>query len=123
GGPAIGEETIDDGARIAGIIGGYRDLHAIACGENHGFGYALAGSQVGQSGRKRIFPERESLPHLNGCGFVTHAGDQELHCFNMAPRCACAGQTSAESPSTASVIMAALRPRHPAVVRRNTSAM
>ncbi len=43
-------------------------------------------------------------------------------CSMTMPSRACAAQVRAEKPSTVTVMMAALRPRHPAVVRRNTSA-
>ncbi len=77
--------------------------------------------RFGQRGRQRLFAEGQAFAHLDGCGLVTHAGDQQLHFSNMLPSRACAAQVSAEKPSTVTVMMAALRPRHPAVVRRNTS--
>ena len=75
------------------------------------------------AGGKRLLPERQAFAHLDGCGLVADAGDQQLHGFNRNPSRAWATQVMAEKPSTVTVMMAAFLPRHPAVVRRNTSAM
>ena len=121
---ALGEKSVDDGLGVGAIVGGDYDLHAIAGGENHGFGDACVRPQIGQRGGQGLFTERKPLTHRNGRRLVAHAGDQQLHCFKkMAPRRACAAQVNAEKPSTVTVMMAALRPRHPAVVRRKTRAI
>ena len=122
-GLVIGEEGIDDGARVGAVLGGDGDLDAVAGGEDQGFGDALARFQIGQRGGERFLAEGETFAHLYGRRLVAHAGDQELHCFSSkAPSRACAAQVRAEKPTSATVMMAAFRPRHPAATRRHTSA-
>jgi len=120
----IGEEGIDDGLRVGPVVGGEGDFDAIAGGEDDGFSDSLAGLQIGQSGRQCFRPEGQALAHLNGRRFVTHAGDVQLHDLNKrSPRRAWAAQVSAAKPTTVIVMIAALRPRHPATVRRKTRAI
>ena len=78
-GLVIGQEGIDDGLRVGAVVGGDRDLHAVAGGEDHGFADALARFQVGQRRRQGVFAEGQAFAHLDGCGLVAHAGDQQLH--------------------------------------------
>ena len=119
----VGEEGIDDAAGVGGIFGGEGDFDAIAGGEDDGFVDAVAGTQVGERGGERVLAEGETLAHLDGCCLVTHACNQQLHCLRRRfPRRACAAQVRAEKPTTVRVMMAALRPRHPAVTRRQTMA-
>ena len=121
-GLVIGEEGIDDGPRVGAVLGGDGDLDAVAGGEDQGFGDALAPLQIGQRGGERFFAERQPFAHLDGRRLVAHAGDEELHGFSSkAPSRACAAQVRAEKPTSATVMMAAFRPRHPAATRRNTS--
>ncbi len=110
-------------ARIHRVLGGQGDFHAIAGGENHGFGDALARLQIGQRRGQRFLAEGQAFAHLDRRRLVAHACDQQLHGFsNRLPSRACAAQVSAENPTTVMVMMAALRPRQPAVTRRHTSA-
>ena len=91
-----------------------RDLDAVAGGEDHGLGDAFARLQVGQRRGQRLLAEGEALAHLDGRGLVAHACDQQLHCLSRRlPSRACAAQVTAEKPTTVTVMMAALRPRHP----------
>ncbi len=115
------QERIHNRLRIRTVIGGHGDLHPVAGGKNHRFADAFAGLQILQRGRQRLFAKGKAFSHRNGCRLVTHAGDQQLHFINMLPSRACAAQVSAEKPSTATVMMAALRPRHPALVRKKTN--
>ena len=92
-GLVIGEEGVDDGLRVGCVVGGDGDFHAVAGGEDHGFGDALARLQIGQRGGQRLLAEGQALAHLDGCGLVTHAGDQQLHGLNSRlPSRACAAQ-------------------------------
>ena len=55
--------------------------------------------QIGQRRRQRFLAEGQALAHLDGRCFVTHACDQQLHCFRSSfPSRACATQVSAEKP-------------------------
>ena len=120
----IGQEGIDDGLRVRMVVGGQGDFDAVASGKDDGFGDALARFQVGQCGRQCFRPEGQALAHLNGCCFVTHAGDVQLHDLNKRlPSRAWAAQVIAAKPTTVTIMMAAFRPRHPATVRRKTRAM
>ena len=120
----LGQEGIDDGLRVGPVVGSDRDFHAIAGGENDGFRDSLASFQIRQRGRQRLRPEGQAFAHLNGCCFVTHACDVQLHDLNKRlPRRAWAAQVMRGKPHTVTVIMAALRPRHPATVRKKTRAM
>ena len=84
---------------------------------------ALARFQIGQSGGQSLLAEGQTFAHLDGCCLVAHTCDQQLHCFSRRfPRRACAAHVTAEKPTTVKVMMAALRPRHPAVTRRQTMA-
>src|SRR5689334_9305094 len=113
------EEAIDYGPRVRGVFRGDRDLDAVAGGEDHRFGHAVARLQIVQSRAEGLFAECQALPDLDRRRLVADAGDQELHWrTSNPPRRACATHVRAENPSTATVISAALRPRHPAVVRR-----
>ena len=122
-GLVIGEKRIDDGLRVGRIVGGDGDLDAVAGGEDDGFGDALAGFQIGQRGGQCVLGESQAFAHLDGRGLVADACDQQFHGFSSRlPKRACATQVIAENPTTVTVMMAALRPRHPAVMRRNTMA-
>ncbi len=81
-GLVIGEEGIDDGLRVGAVLGGDGDLHAVAGGEDQGFGDALARLQIGQRGGQRFLAEGQAFAHLDGRGLVAHAGDQQLHGFS-----------------------------------------
>ena len=119
----IGQEAIDDGLRVGRVLGGEGDLDAIAGGENDGFADAQARFQVGQRGGQRVLAEGQAFAHFDGRRLVAHSCDQQLHCFSRRlPRRACAAQVSAGKPDHGEVMIAALRPRHPAVTRRNTMA-
>ena len=122
-GLVIGEETIDDGSRVDLVLGGEGDLDAIAGGEDDGFADAQARFQVGQRGGQGVLAEGQAFPHFDGRRFVAHSCDQQLHCFSRRlPRRACAAHVNTENPTTVRVMIAALRPRHPAVTRRHTMA-
>ena len=119
----VGQEAVDDGLRVRRVLGGQGDFDAVAGGEDHGFADALARFQVGQRGGQRLLAEGQAFAHLDGRCLVAHACDQQLHCFSRRlPSRACAAQVTAEKPTTVSVMMAALRPRQPAVIRRQTMA-
>ena len=76
-------KAIDDGLRVGGVVGGDRDLDAVAGGEDHGFGDALARPEVGQRGGQRLLAEGQALPHFDGRRLVAHACDQQLHCLKQ----------------------------------------
>src|ERR1039457_6090209 len=69
------QERIHDGLGVRLVVGGHRDLHTVASGEDHSFRDALPGLQVRQSRRQRFFPEREAFAHFDGCGFVTRSAE------------------------------------------------
>ena len=101
-GLVVGQEAVDDGPRVRRVLRGEGDFDTVAGGEDDGFGDAVARSQIGQGGGQRLLAEGQALPHLDRRCLVAHSCGQQLHCLNN--------------------IMAALRPRHPAVTRRHTMA-
>ncbi len=122
-GLVIGQKAVHHALRIDAVVGGERDLHPVAGGEDHGLGHTVARLEIGQRLGQRVFPESETLANLDGRGFVAHSGDQQLHCFkSIAPSRAWAAQVSAERQTTVTVMIAAFRPRHPAVVCRKMRA-
>ena len=105
------------------------NLHAVAGGEDHTLHSARELAQRRQRLRQGAGIEREAFAHIDRCGLVIHACDQQLHRLNVDPFSAavrkdrnptCAAQVSAEQPSAATVSSAVLRPRHPAFVRSTT---
>ncbi len=114
-------EGVNDGLRVRLVVGGEGDFHAVAGGEDEGFDNARAGFEIEKSGGQRFGAEGEPLPHLNGRGLVTQSRQVQLHGFSRrAPRPVCAAQVIMEKPNTVTVMMAALRPRQPAEMRRQT---
>src|SRR5262249_17958164 len=117
------EKTVDNSLRVGAILGRERNLHTIARREDNCFHNTLAGLQILQRLRQRLRTESQLLAYFDRGRLVTHAGDEQLHGLKrIEPSLACAAQVIAENPSTATVRIAALRPRQPAVVRRHTSA-
>src|SRR5215469_3018485 len=120
----VSEKGIYRHLRIPAICRGNRNLHAIARGENDGFADALARFQILQSGRQIIRAKGQAFPHVDRRSLMAHACQQQFHRpSSIAPKRAWAAQVMMEKPTTATVMMAALRPRQPAVVRRNIIAI
>jgi len=118
----VREEGVHDGLRVGGVLGGQGDFHAVAGGEDDGFADAHARFQIGQGGGQSLLAECQAFPHLDGRRLVAHSCDQQFHFSRRLPSRAWAAHVTAENPTTVSVMIAALRPRHPAVTRRHTMA-
>jgi hypothetical protein len=109
--------------RVHRIVGGDGDLDAVAGGQDASFRDARARFQRVQGFGQGRLREGQTFPHLDGRGLMADACDQQFHGFSsQLPSRACATQVTADSPTTTITMMAALRPRHPAVTRRNTMA-
>ena len=118
--PALG--TLDDLISKTMAVGFVLITLAVIAGATWGF-IELKTAWIGQRGGERFLAERQTFAHLHGRRLVAHAGDEQLHGFSSnAPSRACAAQVMAEKPTSATVIMAAFRPRHPAATRRQTRA-
>ncbi len=120
--PRFVQEFIDQRARVDGVFGGDGDFDPVAGGQNarlRNSGSRLQGLQSAGQGR---FRKSQTFPDFDGGGLVADACNQQLHGFNSVPNRACATQVMADRPTTTITMIAALRPRHPAVTRRTTMA-
>ena len=121
--PRFPQEFVHQRLRVHRIFRRDGNLHAVACGQDAGFRDARARLQGLQGFRQRRLGKSQAFPHLDGRGLVADPCDQQFHGFSsQLPSRACATQVTADSPTTTITMMAAFRPRHPAVMRRNTMA-
>ena len=116
--PALAQKAVHRG--LVPVLRGDGDLDAVAGGENHALGDAVAAHQAAQGRRERVGIERQLLPHFHGRRFVIDPGDQESHRLKRLFSPVCAAQVMAEQPTSPSTMKAALRPLQPAVTRKNT---
>ena len=116
--PGIGQKAFDGRFDVGLFVGGHRDLDAIAGGEDHAFQQPRPALEIGKSLRQRLIFKSQAFAHLHGRGAMVQAGEEQFHRNRVALNPACAAQVSAEQPSTASAMTAALRPRQPAEARR-----
>src|SRR5581483_10603359 len=118
----ICQKRIHRGQWIRVVFGGDGDFHPVARRQDNGFGDARPRPQVLQRCRQRGFRKGQRLPHFDRRSLVADSCQKQFHCrSSIIPRREWATQVTAEKPSTATVMMAAFRPRQPAVVLRNTS--
>ena len=103
---------------IGVLVGRDGDLDPVAGGQDHPFEQAGLLAQRIQRFRQLGFMKREPLAHLHRRGSMIQARDEEFHRSRSEFRPACATQVRAENATTLSVSSAALRPRHPADIRR-----
>ena len=102
---------------IGAVFGCNRDFHTITGGKNHSLMHARLLAQVGKSVGQTGLIEGHLFAHLYWGGLVIQARKEEPHRAELSSP-AWAIQVRADPHTTAMVINAARRPRHPALARR-----
>ena len=117
------QKLVHQRLRVGRIVGGDGDLHAVAGGEDACFGDALRGtcSSCRASGKAGSGKARHSRISTGAVLWLTPVTSSFMASAQMSqPRVRRPGD--GRQPTTTITMMAALRPRHPAVTRRKTMA-
>src|SRR5689334_20927874 len=116
----VGEELIDCVGFGEMVVAGNGDFHTVACGKDQPLVESGPAFQLLERFSYGVLIERQPLAHLHRSALVVDASDGEFHLASSDRRPTWAAQVTAEQHSTAMAISAALRPRQPAVARKNT---